>query len=103
MMKIPVIPGDKANHGFWGSAVFAVVSTVVSFWSRRYARPAGIMAAALAGLFTEWRQAQLNKAAIAAGNPPPHTVDGWDAAATVMGAVYLLACITAMEGVQGHG
>jgi len=102
-MKIPVIPGDKANHGFWGSVVFTAVSIAVSFWSRRYARPAGVAAAALVGVLTEARQARLNKRAIAAGNPPPHTVDGWDAAATALGAVYTWSCIAAMEGAQGHG
>jgi len=101
-MKIPVIPGDKANHGFWGSIVFVVVSIAVSFWSRRYARPAGLAASALIGILTEARQAQLNRRAIAAGNPPPHTVDGWDAAATALGGVYAWALIVAVE-VASHG
>lgn len=86
-MKPYVIPGDLANHACYGVLVFTAVSGLTAaLGAPQYARPAGVLAALVVGGLTEARQAQLNRRAVAAGQPPTHSVEGRDVVATGLGA-----------------
>jgi hypothetical protein len=103
-MKIPLIPGDKANHAIYGSLAFMIAAVPAAlFWSKLYSFPAGMAFSIVVGLLVEWRQSKLNAAAVAAGNSPTHSIEGWDAAATALGGAYLWACIAIMQWVFRHG
>lgn len=79
-----MVPKDKQLHIAAG-AVVGVVAVVV-FWPVRVPTLLGAVGAALAaGLYKEWSDARANRAARAAGLPPPHTVDPADVVYTVLG------------------
>lgn len=89
-----LLPQDKANHEVYGARIAAgcaCASLVVAQalhagdWLLLIAAAAALAGATAAGVLKEQRDARANKAAEAAGEPPPHSVESADTTATVKG------------------
>lgn len=84
-MNINQLAHDKALHAIGGGGVSALAMTGMNLAGKPGAWMVGIGAAALAGIYLEWRQAKKNKAAVALGDLPPHDVAASDVIAGVIG------------------
>lgn len=88
-MNLPTLPADKAQHVIYGAAIFSVVALAcTALGLGPLARPAGALAALLAGVAKEALDWADNHAALAMGLPPPHSVDPGDVVATEAGALW---------------
>lgn len=78
---------DKSTHGMagYGAACLTTCATLVAGLGLALAAVCGVAVAGALGLAIEWRQAQLNRQRIAAGEAPRHDVDPADAVATLLG------------------
>jgi len=90
-MSLYVIPGDKANHLVYGTAIAAAASVLTGllmpYLSHAQRGFLGAVAAVLAGVFKEHLDSRANRKAIAAGLPPPHEVSEADVCWTSAGGV----------------
>ena len=93
-MKLPNIPHDKAVHFIYGAGIaLATMHAFMAFAGvdQLWAKGAGLLAAVAAGAFKEYvLDRGLNKRAVAAGEPAPHTISAGDAIATALGGVLIL-------------
>lgn len=93
-MKLPDIPHDKAVHFIYGAGIALVtMHAVMAFGglNQMWAKGAGLLAAVAAGAFKEYvLDRGLNKRAVAAGEPAPHTVSTGDVIAAALGGVLIL-------------
>lgn len=93
-MKLPNIPHDKAVHFIYGAGIALVtMHAFVAFAGvdQLWAKGAGLLAAVAAGAFKEYvLDRGMNKRAVAAGEPAPHTVSAGDVIATALGGVLIL-------------
>ena len=93
-MKLLTIPHDKAVHFIYGAGIALVtMHAFVAFAGvdQLWAKGAGLLAAAAAGAFKEYvLDRGLNKRAVAAGEPAPHTASAGDVIATALGGVLIL-------------
>jgi hypothetical protein len=119
MLKMPrSIQADKANHRVRGSEVAGVCAAIALWcffvvrWLLALPLPAWlqfVVAAAaaaagayVAGRYVEWRQAQINAAAIARNELPPHAIERADVMATLKGCwpvVLVLVVLALLSGV----
>ena len=82
------LPADKANHVIAGALVFLPVAIAVALAGHaQYARPAGAVAALVAGLLKELADWLANRHLAQQGLPPAHGVEVADAAATTAGGL----------------
>ena len=89
---LPIIPHDKSLHFIYGLIVAVVVFNIVNMAGYpNYAKAAGFLAAVGIGLAKEGVDWFLNKRAVKAGNPAPHTVSVADAVVTGLGGAILFA------------
>lgn len=98
-MNLPQLPADKANHALYGALIFVVVGAIATATGHaQLARVVGAGAALLAGCLKELSDWLLNRRAVAAGLPPPHSVEAADVLATTAGAMLCWAAAVATEG-----
>jgi hypothetical protein len=89
-MNLPIIPHDKALHFIYGLAVGVVsYNAAIKAGFAGYAVVIGFLAAAVVGAAKEGLDWLLNKRAVKAGLPAPHTVSLPDAIATAAGGAVL--------------
>ena len=85
-MNLPLIPQDKANHAIYGALVFAAVFALLHLADMPRIAPACAgFATAVVACAKEPADWLANRAARAAGLPPPHGVELADALATCAG------------------
>ena len=82
------LPKDKVGHFAGGFAIGATVNLTVrwSGGSRAQGARIGFAVGTAAGLQKEWLDRYSNQTAQAQGLRPVHSVEAWDAIATVAGA-----------------
>lgn len=99
------LTSDKVQHFLFG-AVFAVLAAAVVFAAGR-ATPLNVFLACtlfalLIGAVKEWMDHIDNGILIALGKTPAHTVDWKDAAATMLGGVYVGLTMAAGVALARH-
>ena len=95
--QIPVVRGDWANHCLYGShaawpaacgGLGGALLVPLPLWAAcALGALAAVVAAASLGAWKEWRDARINRAALARGLPAPHEASRGDIVATALGAV----------------
>lgn len=94
ILKLTALPPDKAKHFIAGSLAAAAGVGLVLAAGRGvpvFAPVAGVLAAAVAGLWKELRDERANEASLAEGLPAPHEVSGADVVATIAGSFPVVA------------
>ncbi len=93
-LNLPNIPHDKAVHFIYGAGIALVTMHAFMAFAgidQLWAKGAGLLAAVAAGAVKEYvLDRGLNKRAVAAGDPSPHTVSTGDVIATALGGVLIL-------------
>lgn len=95
---------DKANHEVYGARVGSIAAFIAiivcrSVGAARLSAPTGAVASIVASAAVGWAKEKLderaNKAAIAAGELPPHEVSRADIIATAKGGLFVAAPLIA--------
>jgi hypothetical protein len=93
-VNIPVIPQDKANHVIYGAAISLAFQWLAVLLHAQLGitpfvgpKQIGAIASTVFGIAKELADRELNLRAVAAGLPPPHSVELKDFLATVAGGL----------------
>lgn len=93
IVKLPMLPQDKANHFIYGALIWLgvlVLALVLGCGERAALGAANVVLVAVAWLkeLVDWT---LNRMATAKGQAPTHGVEALDAVATMSGGALVLA------------
>jgi hypothetical protein len=88
------IPKDKVLHFAAGAAIGAAFSIAAWCFKPEWVWAAGTVGAALAGIGKDVADFRSRQRSLAHKVQPTHSVDPWDAAATVLGGVLVTAVWT---------